>query len=259
MMKNDKNTYSSSNKKSELRKNRKKSKKSKNPKTRNYVSALIMLIVAVIVAAGAFWLFSNTIKKASNTAMIAYNDSKNAKSDEVYSEYYKNAFDKAEEKNHVSNRATINIDNIKELAELEVLSASDVEYVISSTQSNVWFEVTGEGVYTVDLSMSEVVADNERNYVLVRVPSPTLSHVTTTNRKTLLYENKSIRDYSIKDGAEKALEMEKEGYEKMKRYMKTTPLFYQTAEKNAESLITSFVKECNPDIPDLQVIIEFYD
>lgn len=237
-------------------------KKRKNSATKNYVRALVMLIIAIIVATGAFVLFSQTAKKAAGSAKEAYNNSKNLKSDEIYSEYYQNAYDKAEKKYHVSNRATIDITSIKELSNLEVLEVSDIEYVIreqDNDKGDIWLEYEGKGVYTIDMSLSEVITDNERSAVLVRVPSPTLTHVKKIKSTSLLYENKSFRNYSIKEGTDQAKEMESEGFEQVRTYMKTNSKFYESAENSAESLLTTLVKECNPDIPDLNVIIEFYD
>lgn len=237
-------------------------KKRKNSATKNYVRALIMLIIAVIVVAGALILFSQTAKKAAGSAKEAYNNSKNLKSDEIYSEYYQKAFDKAEKKYHVSNRATIEITSIKELSNLEVLKVSDVEYVVrkqDNDKGDIWLEYEGEGVYTIDMSLSEVITDNERSAVLIRVPYPTLTHVKKTKSTSLLYENKSFRNYSIKEGTNLAKEMESEGFEQVRTYMKTNPNFCESAKSSAESLLTTLVKECNPDIPDLNVIVDFYD
>ncbi len=242
--------------------NKKSKKKRKNSATKNYVRALLMLIIAIIVAAGAFVLFSQTAKKAAGSAKEAYNNSKNLKADEIYSEYYQNAFDKAEKKYHVSNRAAIDITSIKELSNLEVLSVSDVEYIVSEKEydkGDIWVEFKGEGVYTIDMSLCEVITDDERSAVLVRIPSPVLTHVRIKESNVLLYKDKSLRNYSIDDGADLAKEMESKGFEQLRTYMKTNPNFYESAKNSAESLLTTLVKECNPDIPDLNVIIEFYD
>ena len=139
-----------------------------------------------------------------------------------------------------------------------VLSVSDVEYVIDE-ESNYWLEVNGEGVFAVDMSLSEVVTDQSNSYVLVRVPFPVLSDVKISSSKPLLLTKEGLVDGNNSEGTKQAMEMLDEGYENLETYMGTSRYFYETAKSNAESVIAALVKECNPDIPDLNVLVEFFD
>ena len=260
-MSNEKEISKASENEVKVKKAKKQKKKTASP-IRNYIKAGVMLLLTVGVVIGSIYMFKNAVKKAAASAKTTYGISRDEKAEEVYNEYYQRSFDKAEEKNHVSNRVDIVIDDIKELAEYEVLSVSDVEYVIPDKKrdnADVWLKVEGEGVFTTDMDLSEFVVDQESGFVLVRLPAPVLSHVRITNRETLLYEDKSFRNYSNADGADRAREMEKRGLEQLRSYMKTNQNFYKCAQKNAEIFITSLVKECNPDLPDLKVMVEFFE
>ena len=49
----------------------------------------------------------------------------------VYNDFYSYAYNNAEEKYHVSNDVSINIDSILEVSRLQVYEAYDTEYVIN--------------------------------------------------------------------------------------------------------------------------------
>lgn len=65
----------------------------------------------------------------------------------------------------------ISIEAAQEVSRLEVLTVSDSEFVIKDSGKSdptiSWLEVQGIGVFTVDLTACEFIADSERQYVLV--------------------------------------------------------------------------------------------
>ncbi len=225
-------------------------------------SNICFAIAIVLVTVGGL-LITKTIHKGGEDVRIAYEEAKNKASDEAYNMFYETAYMSAERKYHVSNEILIEVDKVKERANLEVLNVSDVEYVIESRKNNndgleIWMEFTGEGVYTVDMKESEFIVDSDRQYVLVRVPRPELTNCRITNAKQLFWNN-GILDKSILVGEEYAKEMRTTGYTKIYNYMKSNAQFYKDAKKSACMVIGNLVKGLNSDLTDLVVEVEFVD
>lgn len=223
------------------------------------LSNICFLMSIVLIVIGALVL-SNTIRKGSESANDAYESAKAKAEGEAYDKFYSSAFESAERKNHVSNRVTIEVESAREKADLEVLSVSDVEYVIGSADNTeAWVEYYGDGVYTVDMRESEFIIDSERQYVLVRVPRPTISNCRITSSNTLLLQNEGFLNKNDAAGVELAKEMRSEGYTKLCNYMKSNAEFYKSAKKSAEITITELVKGLNPELEDLEVEVQFVE
>ena len=118
----------------------------------------------------------------------------------------------AEKTHHVSNRASISISNLKQIETLEVLKVWSVDYqingkngdresnsniigkILPSSEDESWLEVPGYGVFTVDLRAAEYIVDDERHYVLARIPKPELTEFTidTKSIHSLLYKEQGL-------------------------------------------------------------------
>ena len=218
-----------------------------------FIISLIMVIVGVV-------MISNSIRRGAEAANEAYDKSKQNAADEAYHKFYQTAFDSAERKYHVANRATIEVEAVREKADLEVLRVSDVEYVIKNTgNTEAWAEYFGEGVYTVDMRESEFIIDSERQYVLVRVPRPVITNCRITKSNTLFLESTGFRNGNDAAGVALAEGMRIEGYSMLSNYMKSDTEFYKSAKNSAEIAIESLVKGLNPDLQDLEVDVEFVE
>ncbi|MCM1283219.1 MAG: DUF4230 domain-containing protein [Muribaculaceae bacterium] len=195
----------------------------------------------------------------------AYNQTLEETSSGVYQMFYQKSYDHAEKENHVKNRAVISVQNMKEISLLEVLQVSDVAYIYdeagTSSEDNgrLWTTFYGDGVYTVDLKYSEVLVDDERKTVVVRIPHPRLTSVSieyenvdTVFRDKVLNGNTSAGVGAAQDDAKRA-------YNEIKSRMESSQLNYAAAEESAKELIISMVKNLNEEIPDLVVEVEFID
>lgn len=218
--------------------------------------ASVILIVVFLISA---------LKKGVNAFQDTYKQVESQVKEEKKEEFYQKGYQAAEKENHVSNRAGISVENIKETANLEVLEVRDVEFVFQGADENdknitVWLEVPGTGVFTVDLQASEFIVDNKRNYVLVRVPKIELSEckVDYANVNKLRFKNDIFND-SIAVGEDIAQEMLKDGYLLIQKEFLSNQWYYNSAESAAENLITNMIKEVNFDISDLQVEVEFME
>ncbi len=241
-------------------------KKKKNSWGKKFFSlsnVCIILAVLFLVIIGV--VISSTIRKGAASAKEAYEDARDTASAEAYNRFYETAFDSAERDYHVANRVAIEVGSIKEEAQLEVLCVNDVEYVIESKNDTpngeeVWMEFQGKGLFTVNMKASEFVIDSDRQYVLVRVPRPELTKIDITQAKQLFWRGGTfLRNGSISDGTDLAIEMRKAGQTKLQNYMKSNPQFYKSAKGSAQVIIEELVKGLNPELPNLTVEVEFVD
>lgn len=181
----------------------------------------------------------------------------------AYNGFYQTAFEISEKQNHVSNYAVINIENVQEISRLEVLEVWDTEFVIKDAdkESKItsWLEVQGRGVFTVDLTMGEFITDTERQYVLVRVPKPALTNCTLEKTGKQFWKNSTVFNGSIAEGVYLSQDQLGEGQRLLEDSMKQSRRFYESARDSAVSMIKSLVKQWNPNLPDLQVEVEFME
>ena len=143
-------------------------------KERNTIMATLILISAAVVIIGIF-LIQKAVSIATTSATDAFSEALDNQREETYQHFYQTSCDIAEEKNHVANEVTITVEEVRKESRLEVLQVSDIEYVYNEGNTKIWTAIRGHGVYTVDLSLSEFIVDNDRQYVLARVPRPQLN------------------------------------------------------------------------------------
>lgn len=241
--------------------------KEQKKKRRNRVKWIkTLMICAIIILAGAssfmiYKAFTGACEAASIAYASTFQDTKNETSNAIYgavSSY-------AENKYHVSNDAIITIDEVKETANLEVFRASTAVYNISDDNSRctVYY---GTGIFTVNLKEAEYVIDNERNYVLVRIPSPTLNTPVAIDDHKIIepkYDGDIFETFvfngSSQDGVEMGVSDRSAGQTKLEKEIRSTQIFYDYARTSAENMIQELVINFNPDVDDLTVDVEFTD
>lgn len=227
------------------------------------ISVIACIVVTAVMICIGLVLFFKACHAGEEAALAAYENAKSIAANEAYNRFYDTAFASAERKYHVANKIAIEVEAVKEEADLEVLKVSDVEYVIESRKENennieAWIEFYGEGVYTVNMKASEFVIDSDRQYVLVRIPGPELTDCRITKTNRLLWKS-GLFDKSYAIGTELAVEMRAAGYAKLNNYMKSNTLFYKSAKESATIIITDLIEKLNPELPDLVVEVEFVD
>ena len=197
--------------------------------------------------------------------------------DETYNCFYQTAFDLAEQQNHVSNEIAISVTSAKEVSRLEVLRAGDSVYLAKNADETddmiSWVEVQGEGVFTTDLSAAEFICDSPRQHVLVKAPVPILSEFRISDSRTLFLKKDkqfqfpfwfpfigkpTFRNGSVQAGMNLAMDQRNEAYVQLEDSMKQNRYFHESAKDSAVRAIELLVKQWNPDLPDLQVDVEFY-
>lgn len=198
------------------------------------------------------------------SGMMYIKDSYQTAEQNTYNSIYQTAFDSAETRNHVSNYAIISVEGIQEVSRLEVLTVSDSKFVIKNADENdktiSWLEVQGTGVYTVDLSVSEFMVDSERGYVLARIPKPVLAECKVSDTGKQFWKDASnIFNGSAADGVHLAQSQMSEGKLILEDAMRQNRRFNEESKKAAVNMVESLVRQLNPNIPDLQVEVEFIE
>lgn len=172
-----------------------------------------------------------------------------------------------EASNHIKNRGYISIESVQEKADLEVLKVSDVEYITNEKEEDKvtsWLEVPGTGVFTVNLAMGEFIVDNERHYVLARVPKPEIKakniEIETQKVKILAYENNRwcFDNGSVEEGEELVLEQLSEAQTKIQEDVQSNERYFEIAKSSAENIIKQLIKSINEDVSNLDIEVEFF-
>lgn len=215
------------------------------------------------------------IERGVQTAEEKFIDTVSQTESDIRDKIYTAAFDLSEMEHHVSNNAVVEIKCIELTQKLEVLRVSDTEYVFtgkSATQNvkpeqkfdndinvDVWFEVTGTGSFTVDLTQAEVIMDNARKHISVVIPAP---EVKCMAKVTEEYDKNDINPFndSTAEGMEISQTAEKKGQKLVDESISSDPNYMDSARTAAKRLLSNMIKSLNAEeIPDLSVDISFFD
>lgn len=234
-----------------------------------------VLLIAVLLCVCA-WLWNDALSMGAKTASDAFHAAVDTTADTVYTEFYQRSYESAAAKYHVSNNVSISIGSLQEEAKLEVLSVSDVSYVVAQPEEtggsilswaldalkgdvSTWVEVPGSGVYTVNLRAAEFLLDSQRQHVLLRVPEPELSSFRIDYDAVQVLHFDETGKPSVAQGEAHIREQLRKAESQMKEEIAANQRFYQSAKNSARTLLTYLIKELNPQIPDLTVDVEFME
>lgn len=229
------------------------------------ITVLLILVLSGLVAVNVFLIirgFAVGVASAENAYKTAFAE----ESEKTAQEYYDWAFDKAEREYHTSNQVKISIGEIESRSTLEVLRVSDVEFVLQDgedgeSEVTAWVAVPGDGVFTVDMTMSEFLIDEKRHTVVARVPRPELTNCKTDPKNVEIYELRTgrLRNGNYAEGVSLAEEHLKKGNEMIRKEFLSNQQYFLRARDSAEALITQLILNLNPEIPDLKVVVEFME
>lgn len=227
-----------------------------SPKKKKVLYGGVAAFITVALIAASSVLFMGGRHRMEESYQIA--------SQNAYDGIYEAAFQFAEARNHVSNDVNISIGDTKEVSRLEVLAVSGSEYIIKNSDETSkvtsWLEVQGTGIFTVDLAFGEFIVDSDRHYVLVKVPQPELTECTVSGTgKQFWRDGWIIANGSVAEGVRLSQAQLGEGRMKLEESMKQSRRFHEAAQETAIRMIKSLVEEWNPNIPDLQVEVEFIE
>ena len=228
----------------------------KDPKKKKTTLVMIATVIALFILCLILLITSFVIKK--NAALDAYDIAK-AQSDSATHDVIKDKIIAAgEERYHTSNEISITIEGIKKQHLFEVLEVKDIYYYIGSEnnkKSEAWYKFIGTAQYVVNMDLAEIIVDEARSYILIRVPKPILKNGISI--KTEQYHFEDHLFVNVADGVEIAREAELEGREELEKSLKGNADNYKYAENAAEESIIDLAKSVNPHI-DVKVEVEFF-
>lgn len=229
----------------------------------NAVVGMGILVAVLIIVSG--YLFSQTVTVGISGAKDAYQAVFAEVSGQTAEKYYVWAFDKGERDYHTSNAVAISLEGFREQANLEVLQASDVEFVVHDGDDfKVWLSIPGNGVFTVDLALGEFLVDDVRRVVVARLPGPKLSACEIDKKNIEMFEldNGGIFhpfNGTYAKGEELAQSHLAEGARMIQEELGGNQMYQSSAEHSAERIVTELIQGMNPGIEDLKVVVEFLD
>ena len=234
-------------------------------------SILRPLIFCLISLLAASFLFIVGV----NEAFFA---TKEAVKEDTKNHFYDVAFELSESAHHLSNDITIQIQGITEMRNLEVLNVFLTDYQIWPEQDSsggildvvtdplmgdaeAWIRFNGIGTFTVDLQNTEFILDEQRQTVLIRVPSPVMDQVLIQqdNDDVLYTSDAGLFNNSSDTGNQLILSMTQKAQQNMTAKARSNPEYYAQATASAEKAITRLIKNLNPNLSDLTVEVEFAD
>ncbi len=228
------------------------------------VSILTIGIVATVLCSNI--LLRQAVWKGVDSAVHSYAEAKDKTYQTTYQEYENVGFSIAEANHHVSNSVLIDIAEIKKTAKLEILRVQDTEFIIENAEDNdenitAWLQVSGNGVFTIDLQTAQFLTNQEKKSVIIKLPKPQLTECTLDEGsiEKLLFKNQIFQNETPREGESLADKQTKEAYARIKDEFMTNPIYVKSAEQSAENILCSWIKELNQDIPELTVEIKFVD
>ena len=230
------------------------------------VWTVILAMVLLILVVTSVLIVKSSIVNGVSNAIGSFEDTYARAKDDTYKTIRDKAYAIAEKRNHVSNKVSISMGDIKSKASLKVLHVSDVVYVITDAEDTpsgtaAWLKVTGSGDYKVNLLAAEYIIDNNRQYVLIRVPRPQLDsdNIDIGQCDNIYFsENKWSSSNSVKSGEELARNQLNEAKMKIQEDFLANENYSKMAEKTARSMIEALIKGFNPEIDNIRIDVEFY-
>ncbi len=227
---------------------------------------IVLLALCIGIVFGSLWFVFFSISKGVSLSVASFQESYNEARSNTYTKYHDLAYKISESENHVSNKVTISIREVKEKSNLDVLKVNDVVYIISEgeekgSDTTSWLKVYGSGVFTVNLMAAEFIVDNERQHVLVRVPRPGLesNNISIDDFEKLYFkENVRSKDNSVKSGEELARNMLSEAKQRIQEDFEANEQYFKLAEKSTIAMLSALIEGINPEVEGLQVEVEFY-
>lgn len=238
--------------------------KKKSKKRKNH-TAVLMCCLNIALVVGIVLLFMDSFVAGLSAIPDSYKDAYSSERDAAYDKQYDKSYQKAEKEYHTHNAISVSLNDIQEVAKLEVLQLYDTEYEIETPDDNddntqLWLKIPGKGCYTVNLQAAEFIIDEDREYVLARIPYPELSNITVDedNTETLLVESGVFnRDYST--GEDLISKHMASAQTKIKKAFERDQRSYKSAQEAARRSVISIVKQLNPTVTNLTVDVEFYE
>lgn len=219
-------------------------------------NTIFLLFVIISLGVCSFFVYQLLIDP-----LALAKDNYDVAKDKAYNNIYEKSYNAAEKKWHVSNDIIIEVEGVRETASLQIMKVHYVTYIMHKKEKDGVFsclEVSGSGDFTVDLKASEFIVDNERQYVLARIPDPVLKNCKTDKREMLIF-NDGMFNGNTGQGVVLAEEDLKEAERKIEAELGSNVEYFEKAQNTAITAVTNLVKQFNPGLDNITVEVEFFE
>ncbi|MBP1592036.1 MAG: DUF4230 domain-containing protein [Oscillospiraceae bacterium] len=232
-------------------------KKTVSRRARRRRRNLISVVLAVFCLVSAFAIGSY-YKKAIEAGSLAFNESYQQTKADLYptakDQFYKAALEQYTTKSDLQSAVITDYAGGK----LEVQKVYDTVTTdgrfSDDTDEMLTLEVPCSGIFTTDLQYAEVITDQQRMTVKVRMPRPELTDI------TIDYEGAKLKDQAgiLTGGRSESSELAREYFDEgiIREELISNKLLAEKASEAAEKKIISAVMAANP-YEDVTVEVEF--
>lgn len=226
---------------------------------------LILILAPIALLAGSFFLVRTAMDKVVANAMEAFKTSEGSMTETAYDKAIE-AF-KLMVSEETYSASSITITPVRQQERVEVYRVPAEEYVIEKKDDNPygitsWMRMSGTGIYTVDLSLSEFIVDSQNSIVTVIIPELQLEYDMGEGKENIdqLLFRQDIPMPADTDETKAAQQIEERmihtGRRTIRDVIKKDEEYTDKAKEAASSIITSLIESLNPD-REIHVIVEF--
>jgi hypothetical protein len=238
-------------------------KKSRNSEQRKDPHKLILILAPFLLLAASFFL----VRKAMDEVLVNAMDAFKASEDEMTSSTYENAseiYQAAAMAAELPAQRTITAGALKQAEKIEVFRVPVSETVTENKEDNEygitsWLRLEETAVYTVNPSLSDIIIDEERGIVTLRISRLELElDEEEENVEKLLFRQETGIENDTDPSEAAALTEEKmirSGRTKMLDQIRNNDTYTQSAKQAAEQICTALIRGMNPD-RDLHVVVK---
>ena len=238
-------------------------KKSRNSEQKKDIHKLILIIAPFLLLAASFFL----VRKAMDKVLVNAMDAFKASEDEMTSSTYENAseiYQAAAMAAELPAQRTITAGALKQAEKIEVFRVPVSETVTENKEDNEygitsWLRLEETAVYTVNPSLSDIIIDEERGIVTLRISRLELElDEEEENVEKLLFRQETGIENDTDPSEAAALTEEKmirSGRTKMLDQIRNNDTYTQSAKQAAEQICTALIRGMNPD-RDLHVVVK---
>lgn len=157
----------------------------------------------------------------------------------------------------VDNHVSLTLTGIERISNLRVLSVAGttIEAVRDSNNKiDAVYQFYGHANYIINIQEADFSVDTQNNAIFVQLPDSEFGGLTLDSDMIHeVYFNNSYGNDSDVDGQRIGATLYDKAYDRLNEKLDSNR-YREIANENAEQIISKFIKNLNPDFPDLEVI-----
>ncbi len=237
----------------------------KHGKLRTFIILAVLAVILFLIGSTSLRVWGGIVASGIREAKNNFQNTKALYEEQTEAEVYQLIYDEILHHYQPKNEVFITVESIKETANLQVLMARE-RVVITQTPEeresnenlNYWIIYDGTATYTVNMQICEFVTDNDRHFVLARLPRPD-TKIAIVDEKILLATNKKSNDGSLEKGSALSRKARNTANAKLEELFLNDAELTRKAEEAAKKQVEFLIRALNPGIDDLTVKVLFFD